>query len=1001
MSARVSFVVPAFEAAATLGRSLGSIADQREPQWEAVVVDDGSTDATAEIAAAWAARDARFRLIRQGHAGAGAARNAGIAAARGEWLVFLDADDTIDRRYLTVMLAAAERDARAEAVCCGYLRLTADGVETVRYMAPRLDHDPLAQLADRCAAVIHAIMVRRARVAAVGGFDPGLATNEDWDLWLRLARAGMRFTVVSQCLAHYWNSPTSLTKAGVQMLKDSATVRARAQASARPGADGVTPDAETGDAEAFAALLWNAGAAIGGGRGWADFVEAADPAKPLPDDKDHLVAGLFEGLMLGAQRPYPALIHAWDDFAADLSAFLDALDARLGVPGYGYSLLKALERNVIRAGRFGGMLVLTATAGATLSPRVLVDGVECPDDIDSVILKVRWARPASWFLFVVPVWGGCASGGAVRRAVARQAGTRLWRGALHSGRLRAAALRLGRAAALARRAVRRALGKGDDAAPAAPAVAPASAEARLIAVERAIAVEPEIGASATRSEGDADDMVEPGGGSGEDWDRFYATEDPWNYASAYEQLKYVRTLEVVPERVSRALELACAEGRFTAMLAPRADVLRAVDISAVAIERARQRCAQFPNIEFGTQDFFREPIEGLWDLIVCSEVLYYAGEAETLRQLAGHFRDHLAPGGHFVHAHAYQLSDDPGRTGFDWGDPYGAQTIFEMFRDTEGLQHVRTVETELYRIDVFRRAEAGIAAPAPVETRLTLDTALEDSVAASVVWGGAVVGRADIEEERAYEIPVLMYHRIAEDGPAALAPYRIAPADFEHQLRFLRRRGFRSVTPEEWDGAARRGAAMRGRPILLTFDDGYRDFAETAWPILKRNGFAAHVFVVTDKVGGSADWDGAFGPPAPLMTWAQIAALVAEGATFGSHLASHRSADTLGSDALLREAARSRAALEQALGTAVTTVCPPYGVTDERVEEICSVAGYRRLFTIEEEMAPVSGARLAVPRLHVLGGEDIHAFAEKLGLSDDEPPEPADDPATWKAAGAF
>jgi peptidoglycan/xylan/chitin deacetylase (PgdA/CDA1 family) len=361
----------------------------------------------------------------------------------------------------------------------------------------------------------------------------------------------------------------------------------------------------------------------------------------------------------------------------------------------------------------------------------------------------------------------------------------------------------------------------------------------------------------------------------------------------------------------------------------------------------------------------------------------------------------LTPGGHFVHAHAYQLSDDPGRTGFDWGDPYGAQTIFEAFRDTEGLHHIRTVETELYRIDLFRRAEAGAVAPSPVETRLALDTALEDSVAGCVVWGGAVVGRADVEEERAYEVPVLMYHRIGEDGPAALAPYRIAPADFEHQLRFLRRRGFRSVTPEEWDGAARRAGSMRGRPILLTFDDGYRDFAETAWPILKRNGFSAHVFIVTDKVGGCADWDAAFGPPAPLMTWQQIAALAAEGVTFGSHLASHRAADTLGSDALLREVARSRAALERALGGTVTTVCPPYGVTDARVEEICAAAGYRQLFTIEEEVAPVSGMPLALPRLHVLGGEDIHAFAEKLGLAADEPPEPADDPATWTAAGVL
>src|SRR3546814_21089055 len=107
------------------------------------------------------------------------------------------------------------------------------------------------------------------------------------------------------------------------------------------------------------------------------------------------------------------------------------------------------------------------------------------------------------------------------------------------------------------------------------------------------------------------------------------------------------------------------------MLAPRADVLRAVDISAVAIERARQRCAQIPNIEFGTQDFFREPIEGLWGLIGCTEVLYYAGDAEPVRKLAGHFRDQPDPGGPLVTDPAPPLSDNPGSHLFHWVSPSG------------------------------------------------------------------------------------------------------------------------------------------------------------------------------------------------------------------------------------------------------------------------------------------------------------------------------------------
>ena len=79
------------------------------------------------------------------------------------------------------------------------------------------------------------------------------------------------------------------------------------------------------------------------------------------------------------------------------------------------------------------------------------------------------------------------------------------------------------------------------------------------------------------------------------WNRYFATEDPWNYGSSYEQEKYERQLEILPAgRIGRALELACAEGHFTRQLAPRVDHLTATDISAIAVERARamQRSAE-------------------------------------------------------------------------------------------------------------------------------------------------------------------------------------------------------------------------------------------------------------------------------------------------------------------------------------------------------------------------------------------------------------------------
>ncbi len=86
--------------------------------------------------------------------------------------------------------------------------------------------------------------------------------------------------------------------------------------------------------------------------------------------------------------------------------------------------------------------------------------------------------------------------------------------------------------------------------------------------------------------------------------------------------------------------------------------------------------------------------------------------------------------------------------------------------------------------------------------------------------------------------------------------------------------------------------------MLITFDDGYRDFRDAAWPILRANDFTAEVFVPTDLVGANADWDAGYGPPAPLLSWEDAAVLAEEGVVFGSHLARHLDGLTLTTAAL-------------------------------------------------------------------------------------------------------
>src|SRR5579862_8348566 len=131
LSPRISVIIPAYNAEQTIGESLESLLAQTCPHWEAIVVDDGSTDSTGEIARQFAARDSRIRMIQQANGGESAARNTGISRATYEWLLFLDADDWIAPRYIERMTAELIANPELDAVHCRSVRVAQTGTYVV------------------------------------------------------------------------------------------------------------------------------------------------------------------------------------------------------------------------------------------------------------------------------------------------------------------------------------------------------------------------------------------------------------------------------------------------------------------------------------------------------------------------------------------------------------------------------------------------------------------------------------------------------------------------------------------------------------------------------------------------------------------------------------------------------------------------------------------------------------------------------------------------------
>jgi CTP:molybdopterin cytidylyltransferase MocA len=196
-TARVSVVVPLYQKAATIRRCLASIAGQSNAGFEAIVVDDGSTDGGGDAVAALA--DPRFRLVRQPNAGPGAARNLGIRTARGEYVAFLDADDAWDPDYLTRMIARLDARPGAAAATCSFR--TARGSLVPRWRRAGLTDGPLRiGPATRPARVVALValmspcttVVRRSALLRAGGFyeRDRCCYGEDSFLAFKLAFAG-------------------------------------------------------------------------------------------------------------------------------------------------------------------------------------------------------------------------------------------------------------------------------------------------------------------------------------------------------------------------------------------------------------------------------------------------------------------------------------------------------------------------------------------------------------------------------------------------------------------------------------------------------------------------------------------------------------------------------------------------------------------------------------------------------------------------------------------
>jgi peptidoglycan/xylan/chitin deacetylase (PgdA/CDA1 family) len=227
-------------------------------------------------------------------------------------------------------------------------------------------------------------------------------------------------------------------------------------------------------------------------------------------------------------------------------------------------------------------------------------------------------------------------------------------------------------------------------------------------------------------------------------------------------------------------------------------------------------------------------------------------------------------------------------------------------------------------------------------------------------------------------IPILMYHSISGAAEDHLHPYYrtvTSPEMFARQMQFLSQNGYTTVSPGE---AAK--ASGSGKRIVITFDDGFRDFYLHAFPVLRRYGFSATVYLPTSFIGDAArDFKGH-----PCLTWREVRELHQAGIEFGSHTVTHPQLASLGRDEVRFELTASKQIMEDRLEAPVKSFAYPYAFPEAdraftgQLRAILQEAGYENGVSTIIGTPKTGGDPWFMKRLPVNSCDDTALFRAKI-----------------------
>jgi len=219
-------------------------------------------------------------------------------------------------------------------------------------------------------------------------------------------------------------------------------------------------------------------------------------------------------------------------------------------------------------------------------------------------------------------------------------------------------------------------------------------------------------------------------------------------------------------------------------------------------------------------------------------------------------------------------------------------------------------------------------------------------------------------------VPILMYHHIVDlpiDATQLQQDWTVTPKDFDAQMQWLARNGFRAVTMAQLVAHLKQRQPLPAKPVIISFDDGWEEQYSIAFPMMTKYGLSGTFFLYTQPLDHTQ-----------YMTWAQVRELAAGGMDIQSHSITHPHLRTMAPAAAFKEIAESKAVLEKRLGKPVSAFCYPFGEYNNTILEMVKRAGYAAAVTLASGYRQRADELYTLRRIRVSYRDSLDDFARRL-----------------------